>query len=68
MRLSHTHTHMLTTAYSWCDGYSTSINDCGVWEVRAEVQVSKRELQRHIHIDYIRIEFLSYIKNIYVYV
>ena len=43
---------IVTTAYSWCDGHSTSIGACGVWGVRAGVQVSKRELHTHIHLDY----------------
>ena len=35
------------TAYPWCDGHSTSISACGVWEARARVQVSRRELHTH---------------------
>ena len=40
----------VTTAHHWCDGHSTSINACGMWRVRAGVQVSKRELHTHIHL------------------
>ena len=52
---------LITTAHPWCDGHSTSISACGVWGVgvRAEVQVSRRELHTHIHIDYVRVEFIS---------
>ena len=55
----------MTTIYSWCDGYFTSINACGVWGTRAEVQVSRRELNTHIHLDQTRVEILSSIKYIY---
>ena len=24
---------LVTTVHSWCDGYSTSISACGMWEV-----------------------------------
>ena len=41
----------LTTAHLWCDGHSTSISTCTVWGARARVQVSKRELHTHIHLD-----------------
>ena len=37
---------------------------CGVWEAKAEVQVSKREVHIHIHLDYAKVEFLSCIKKI----
>ena len=52
-----------TTAHPWCRGYSTSINTCGVWGVRAEVQVSRRELHTHIHLNYVRVEILFCIKK-----
>ena len=29
-----------TTAYPWYNGHSTNISACGVWKVRAGVQVS----------------------------
>ena len=35
-----------------------SISACGVWEVWAVVQVSKREFHTHIHLDLTIIEFL----------
>ena len=38
-------------------------NYCGVGETRAEVQVSKKEFHIRIHLDYIRVNFLSCIKN-----
>ena len=53
----------LTTARPWCDSHSTSVSACGVWTVRAEVQVSKKELRTHIHLDYARVKFLSYINK-----
>ena len=53
----------ITTAYPWCDGHFTSISACGVWGTRVGVQVSKRELHTHIHLDYSRVKFISYIKK-----
>ena len=47
----------ITIAHLWCDGHSTNISACGVWEARTRVQVSKRELHIHIYLDYIRVEF-----------
>ena len=41
----------MTAAYPWCDGHSTSINACGVWGVRAEIQVFRRKFHTHIHLD-----------------
>ena len=35
----------------------------GMWGVRAGVQVSRRELHTYIHLDYVRVEFLSCIKK-----
>ena len=35
----------------WYNGHSTSINAYGVWGVKAEIQVSRRELHTHIHLD-----------------
>ena len=52
-----------TIAHSWCDSHSTSISAYGVWGINVEVQVSMRELYTHIHLDWIRVEFLSCIKN-----
>ena len=50
-------------AYPWCDGHFTSISACGVWRARAGVQVSRRELYTHIHLDYTRVEILSCIRK-----
>ena len=47
----------ITTAHLWCDGHSTSISACGVCEARVTVQVFRRELHIHIHLDYTRVEF-----------
>ena len=41
----------LTIAHPWCDGHFTSINACGMWGIKAEIQVSMKELQTHIHLD-----------------
>ena len=37
----------------------TSISACGVWRVRAEIQFFKRELHTYIHLDYVKVKFLS---------
>ena len=42
----------------------TSIRACRVWESKAEVQVSRNELYTHIHLNYMRVNFLSFI---YIY-
>ena len=55
--------HINTTIHPYCDGHFTSISACGVWGVRAGIQVSRRELHTHIHLDYVRVEILSCIKN-----
>ena len=47
------------TAHSWCDGHSTSISACGVWGVMIEIQVFRKKFHTHIHLDYVRVEFLS---------
>ena len=52
-----------TTAHLWCNGHSTSINACRVWGVKAGVQVFRREFHTYIHLDYIRVEIISSIKN-----
>ena len=39
--------------------HPTSIYTCRVWEVRAEVQVFRKEFHTHIHLDYVRVEILS---------
>ena len=41
----------MTAAYPWCDGHSTSINACGVWGERAEIQVFRSNFHTHIHLD-----------------
>ena len=50
---------VLTTAYLCCGGHSTSINACRVQKVRAKIQVFKKELYTHIHLDYTRVEIIS---------
>ena len=44
-----------------CNGWIRYLefNSHGVWEARARVQVSMRELHTHIHLDYVRVEILS---------
>ena len=49
--------HINTTIHPYCDDHFTSISACGVWGVRAGIQVSRRELHTHIHLDYVRVEF-----------
>ena len=51
-----------TIAHHWYNSHFISINTCGC-EVRTGVQVSKRELHTHIHLDYVRVEFLSCINK-----
>ena len=48
---------VVTTAYSWCNGHSTSITACGVWWARVRVQVSRKDLHVYKHLDWIRVEF-----------
>ena len=40
-----------TTVQPKCCGHSTSINACGVWGAKAEIQVSKRDIHTHVHLD-----------------
>ena len=47
-----------------CNGYSTGISVCEMWEVRAGVQVSMREFHTHIHLGYARIDSILYKKKI----
>ena len=47
----------------WCNGHSISISVCEVWGARAEVQVSRRKLHTHIHLDQARVKILSCIIN-----
>ena len=41
-----------------------------LWSVegKGQVQVSKREFYTYVHLYYTRVEFLYYIKNIYIYI
>ena len=38
-------------AYFWYDSHFTNISAYEVWSVRAEIQISKRELHTHIYLD-----------------
>ena len=51
----------INIAHFWCDGHSSSISICGVWGVKAEIQVTRRRLYTYIHLDWVRVKFLSYI-------
>ena len=51
------------TTYSWCDSHSTSISACRIWGINVGVQVSRKEFHTYIHVDYVRVEFLFYIKK-----
>ena len=44
----------------WCDGYSTIISTYRVWGARVRDQVFRRELHTYIHLDYIRVKFMSF--------
>ena len=37
-----------------------------MWGAKAEVQIFRRKFHTHIHLDYVRIEFLSCIKIIII--
>ena len=39
--------------------FSYILSTCGVWGARVRVQISKRKLHTHIHLDYVRVEILS---------
>ena len=52
-----------TTAHPWCDGHSISKSTCGVCGARAEIQVSRRELHTHIHLNQDEVKILSWIKK-----
>ena len=41
----------ITTTHSWYDGHFTSISACEVWGPKARVQIFRRELHTHIHLD-----------------
>ena len=47
----------LSTTHFWCDDYSTNISICEVYGTKAGVQVCRRELHIHIHLDYVKVEF-----------
>ena len=47
----------------WRDGHFISISACEVYGVRVEIQISMREFQTHIHLNYIIVEFLFCIKK-----
>ena len=53
--------------HPWRSDHFTSINAGRVWRIRVGVQVSKRKFYTHIHLDYTRVEFLSFI-YIYIYI
>ena len=36
--------------HHWRDGHSTSISVCGVWKVRAKIQVFKRKFYTNIQL------------------
>ena len=48
--------HPITTAYPWCDDHSTSISVFKVWEAKIRVQVSKREFNTYIHLNWVRVD------------
>ena len=52
-----------TIAHPWYDSHSICISACGVWRASVRVQVFRREFHTHIHLDYVRIKFLSCIKK-----
>ena len=54
---NNTYSVIHSTAHLLCDDHSTSISVCGVWGVRARVQVYKGEFHAHIHLDFVRLEF-----------
>ena len=37
--------------------------NCGVWGTKAKVQVSRKRSHTYIHLNYVRVEVLSYIKK-----
>ena len=41
--------------HHWRDGHSTSISVCGVWEVRAKIQVFKRKFYTNIQLSQVRV-------------
>ena len=57
--------HYNNIVHSWQNGHFTSISACRMWGVRAEIQVFKRKLYIHIHLDYVRVKFISCKKKRY---
>ena len=53
-----------TTVNLWYDGHFTSISVCRVWGAKVRIQVFKREFHTHIHLKWIRLEFLSLKKKL----
>ena len=51
---------LFTITYS---GHST--RGVGVWDAKDGIQISRNELHTHIHLDYVRVEFLFCIKKNY---
>ena len=49
----------LIIVHLWCDGHSTNISACGVWGIKTDVQVFKGEFHTYIHLNYVKVEFLS---------
>ena len=63
--LKHSKLFNVTTAHPWYDNHFTSISAYEVWMAREGVQVFRIEFQTHIHLDWVRVEFLSFI---YIYI
>ena len=40
-----------TIVYSWCDGYSTNTKFLWGGGIRIEVQVSRKKLYTHVHLN-----------------
>ena len=56
--------YIYITTHLWYGDHFISINASEVWGVRVRVQVFRREIHTHIHLDYAKIEILSCIKKI----
>ena len=60
------YTENVSTAHLWQhSSHSTNINVCRVWWVRVGIQILRREFHAYIHLDYVRIKFLFYIKKMW---
>ena len=58
------YTENVSTAHLWQhSSHFTNINVCRVWWVRVGIQILRREFHAYIHLDYVRIKFLFYIKK-----